>query len=606
MSEVTREPPFVIVSSLRQDFQTCSEAYEAAKFRLADEAVASLVGCLESIIDCSPPPDYDNAFSREEAAKQALLEIRLFISSPTSNQMAVDAVSLAVPQAVTKLAEVSSSCRDIAESVISTIVSTCSPLELLTIFCEALDTVSEVSKASTQVLLLLNGLSKVLSCIKRNHVQQLKVALPVVIRAVHSATVNSDQDCTCVSELLNESVAIAASIDASFENSIGEMKQLLQAVLALYLLQIMAVVSKSCIANEACGCVPLILSLSRFIPVCGLSYVGLITGSDVDNVYRVVQKGLKDDDDFLSCCCNIKDGASLAVVWGISCEEVANAAGEELKAILDIVRRNQTKRWQALNMFRYVLVGEYPWWMKFQVVDMLSDIMEGRNLEQCMDLPADWSSLMLSLFAALQALQKFVIYSPEASYRRKGFSLFKNVISDLPPSEQFDVLKALITNSSSPSMVAILVDIAKEKVRLEYQQRKTENNEEVPKKLAWLSRVLELVEFILKPPQGGPPALPEQSEPILSVLNLYRFLLITEATGTTNFSGALSKDTLQRAYTEWLLPLRGLVSGIEAEGRNDDSETVCDVLCALNPLQLVLYRCIELVENQLKADNLSL
>lgn len=70
--------------------------------------------------------------------------------------------------------------------------------------------------------------------------------------------------------------------------------------------------------------------------------------------------------------------------------------------------------------------------------------------------------------------------------------------------------------------------------------------------------------------------------------------------GKTNHTGILSANTLHKAYSDWLLPLRTLVTGIRAENEKDDSEIADHILCALNPVQLVLYRCIELVEDKLK------
>lgn len=62
----------------------------------------------------------------------------------------------------------------------------------------------------------------------------------------------------------------------------------------------------------------------------------------------------------------------------------------------------------------------------------------------------------------------------------------------------------------------------------------------------------------------------------------------------------LKKENLGKAYYEWLLPLRSLVMGIEAENRKDYDEMASGVLCALNPVELVLFRCIELVEEKLQ------
>lgn len=37
-----------------------------------------------------------------------------------------------------------------------------------------------------------------------------------------------------------------------------------------------------------------------------------------------------------------------------------------------------------------------------------------------------------------------------------------------------------------------------------------------------------------------------------------------------------------------------------AENKSDYDELAVDTVCTLNPLELVLYRCIELVEEKLK------
>lgn len=71
-------------------------------------------------------------------------------------------------------------------------------------------------------------------------------------------------------------------------------------------------------------------------------------------------------------------------------------------------------------------------------------------------------------------------------------------------------------------------------------------------------------------------------------------------TGKTNFTEVLSKKNLQKAYNEWLLPLRTVVTGIMTENKNDYGQLAIDTVCALNPVELVLYRCIELVEEKLK------
>ena len=52
--------------------------------------------------------------------------------------------------------------------------------------------------------------------------------------------------------------------------------------------------------------------------------------------------------------------------------------------------------------------------------------------------------------------------------------------------------------------------------------------------------------------------------------------------------------------SEWLLPLRVLVSGIQSENAHDYDDFATSISCALNLLVPALYHCLELVEEQLK------
>lgn len=70
-------------------------------------------------------------------------------------------------------------------------------------------------------------------------------------------------------------------------------------------------------------------------------------------------------------------------------------------------------------------------------------------------------------------------------------------------------------------------------------------------------------------------------------------------TGNTNYTGVLLKTNLQKSYNEWLLPLRTLVTGVMSENKTEYDQIAVDMECALNPVELVLYRCIELVEEKL-------
>lgn len=69
--------------------------------------------------------------------------------------------------------------------------------------------------------------------------------------------------------------------------------------------------------------------------------------------------------------------------------------------------------------------------------------------------------------------------------------------------------------------IAILLDCFREEMHKESRQRVANGNGfsdvkylESRNNVFWSVQTLELVEFILKPPQGGPPILPENSDAV--------------------------------------------------------------------------------------------
>uniref|UniRef100_A0A0A9BL53 Uncharacterized protein n=1 Tax=Arundo donax TaxID=35708 RepID=A0A0A9BL53_ARUDO len=103
----------------------------------------------------------------------------------------------------------------------------------------------------------------------------------------------------------------------------------------------------------------------------------------------------------------------------------------------------------------------------------------------------------------------------------------------------------------------------------------------------------------MRPPEGGPPCLPDHSEQVLSALNLLRLILIIDSRGS-GLGKLFREETLRKVHSEWLIPLRPIVAGVQSENEKADSENGNQIVCSLNPVQLVLYRCIELVEEKMK------
>ncbi|THG23518.1 hypothetical protein TEA_004597 [Camellia sinensis var. sinensis] len=557
---------------LQQALISCSTSIECGDFRQSEKSISELVDFLNSVTE--------NNDSSENDAFQVLMEIHIFITSPSLDQAVIDALSFELPKAVARFACVSRRCLEIAGSVIDWFIETCSPRDMLSILCEALDSPSEMFKAPGYFAPLLSGLAKVFLSIQRRQFEQVKEAVPVIINVLKAMSSELDEGDTDYEDLLNRSIDVANSIQAAFV-SIG-------------------------IGDKISSCLSLMLQLSRFLRFCNLSYLGLITGCDVDTVTRTVVGA--DGDDYMRCFSHVKHGASLSVIWGYISNEVAQAAEEDLAAVKAELSRNQTKRWQALGMLRNIFsCGNLPWELKKQAINFLLCIVDGNVSHEYNNEHVECLIYMPSLLATLQAVEMVVIYAPDAVLRRNAFNALKKVLADIPTSLRFDTLMALIKNTDSSSMIAILIDCVRKEMHMENCQRISIGNEVIhPQNNAcfsaafWNAGALELVELILRPPMGGPPSLPEYGDAVLSALNLYRFILMRESTGNTNYTGVLSKKNLQKAYNEWLLPLRTLVTGTVAENKKDYDRLAMDTVCVLNPIELVLYHCIELVEEKLK------
>ncbi|KAF5461374.1 hypothetical protein F2P56_017478 [Juglans regia] len=567
---------------VREILNSCSKLIIAGDPHQSENSILELVNFLEAISDAALlDPDNEDA---KYNAFEVLSEVYAYLCS-SLHQEVIDSLSFELPKAVSKFASVSNGCLEITESVISQLITMCSPRDMLSILCEAL---AKIVRTSAYFTPLLSGLSKVILSIRRHHYEQVKVAVPVIVNVLKVVTSETDDGDTEIEGLFDRAVGIASSIHTVCSK--------------------LALVSISLNHNKV-SCQHLVSQLSRLFPYCGLSYLGLITGNDVDKMTSIVIGGVEDEDDYISCLSDVKLGASLSVIWGHISDEVAQAAEEDLTTVKDELRSSQLRRWQTVGMLKHIYsFVSLPSDLKKHAIDFLLSITDGNVSQTLDDEYIDLALYMPSLFTALQAIKMVIIYAPNTVLRKLAFDAFKRVLADIPTSHRFEILKALITNTDSSSMIAILLDLVKGEMHSESCKRISKINDEVQQTenkecwspLLWNANVLELVELVLRPPKGGPPPLPEHGDAVLSALNLYRFVLITESTGKTNYSEVLSQNNLHKAYHEWFLPLRTLVTGIMTENRNDSDQLADDTVCQLNPIEMVLYRCIELVEENLK------
>ncbi|XP_048133328.1 aberrant root formation protein 4 isoform X2 [Rhodamnia argentea] len=590
-------PPNPLLLRLRDRLGSCAKSVESGDSYQTERLVSELAKFLG---DVSVAAEDENT---HEDAFELLSHVYEYISSSSIDQELLDALSFELPKAVSKFSGVSRRFLTIAESIIHQFLVKCNPRDMLPILCEALDSSSEGEKIKLSGYFgpLLSGLSEVLLMIKRHHFEQTKEVVPAILRVWEKVSTDADEEDSDLEDLFRRGINIANSMQTVHQKLDSGSAEKLLTLLGLYVLQMMTHVS-ICVDENVSSSLRLVTELSHFLRCCRLSYIGLITGSAIDMMTSTITV---EEDSFWDPLPSIKLGAALSVIWGDMSDKVAHNAEEDLTAVKNEIRCSQTRRWQAIGMLRHVFCSAtLPWRLKKHAIDFLLCITEGDISPECESETLDFSSFVSSHFAALQGIENVIMYTSDSVLRKKAFDVLKRVLADIPISQRFDVLKALITNCNSASMVAILLDIVRQ-VRHAKTSSKVSNgnvDEVFHETPVWSADVLELVELVLRPSKGGPPSLPEQSDAVLSALNLYRFVLLSESTGKTNYTGVLSETNLKKAYNEWLLPLRTLVTGILAENRNDDDPFSSDSVSALNPVELVLYRCIELVEERLKHD----
>ncbi|XP_018442669.1 aberrant root formation protein 4 isoform X3 [Raphanus sativus] len=517
---------------------------------------------------------------------QVLDDILKFLSSPLMNQDVMDALSFELPKVISKFAGLSGKCLELAEEIVDRFVEACNPRDMLSVLCEALDAARVSLSLSTSSTPLLHGLSKVFISVRRRHYEQLKVAVPIVLNVLKDMSLEPNMQ---VEGLFDKALAIGVSIKAVASKLEKEEGTKVCCLLGLYVMQITAVLSVS-IKDKVDSGVPLVMQLKPLLAYCGLTHLGLITGNDAERLTSTVSKD-DDDNDFLNSFHDINLGASLLFIWGRISPEVADVASD-----VNELQSNPVKRWQAYGMLKHILAsGDLLWEFKRHTVEVLLEIVRGATPSQC-NVQIDCSQYTTSIYSALQAVTLVIMYAPDADLRKKTFEALKRIISDIPVPQRFDVLKALVTNSQSSTMRGILLDQVRNNIMSTSSLQATDCD----------AHVTELVELVLKPPHGGPPLFPDQSDEVLAALNLYRFALLNNSRGkeTSSSSGFLSKKTLERDYKGWLLPLRTIVSGSIAENqrqKDQDQESSLEILCILNRIESLLYWCIELVEERLKS-----
>ena len=92
------------------------------------------------------------------------------------------------------------------------------------------------------------------------------------------------------------------------------------------------------------------------------------------------------------------------MIWGSISEEVSQAAKEDLTAVKNELRSDQSKRWQAIGTLKLILsFVNLPWELKKHTINFLLCITDG-CISRKHDEHSEWSNYMTNLFSALQVV----------------------------------------------------------------------------------------------------------------------------------------------------------------------------------------------------------
>ncbi|GKA42256.1 aberrant root formation protein 4 isoform X1, partial [Tanacetum coccineum] len=248
-------------------------------FNQSNESTSHLVHLLDSISSDS-----------DSSAFQALELIYNYLISPSLDQAVTDALSFDLPKAAAKLGCVSERCYEYAERIVNRFVESCSPRDMVSILCEAMNTPSDECNNSSYFSPLLGALAKVkieisyalfhpswkvgsetnsqhfncnlnsfndgqapcqcdyylpeivtFQCIfeapQRRQFEQVKTALPVVFKVLEAMLSDPEDEDTRSVDLLEKAILVASSLKAICVK-IDHKDEKLFALFGMYILQI--------------------------------------------------------------------------------------------------------------------------------------------------------------------------------------------------------------------------------------------------------------------------------------------------------------------------------------------------------------------------------
>ncbi|KAH9554289.1 hypothetical protein CY35_08G057000 [Sphagnum magellanicum] len=585
----------------------------------AHEFVEVLRAPFENLELAETREEEDWLASCEEMLQQAM--ILLDPSSP-SGQVLLDHVGWELPLVVVKYVNLSQPCLNFCYSIIEALAQSCNPRELFAGFMEALNILTSFQTLAFCVP-LARGLSLVFPRLKRRQADFFKSGNPGLL-AVARLTMREEEDGV---ENGNGDSSLSDSILTNKIMPIEDLRTeiihelILVANAVRYTCDLVEAIIGGGLQSSPPGAPDMVLQLVELLPLCGISFFELLTSNQIE---KFVDSTTDDDDAEKALVkSEARRGGALAVYWGMSDSKVDSTARESLHSLKEKFLLSGIKGViAALSLVTSLLsvpLSRPSWLLPEKGVTLLFSILDISGPYETTthdNTEDDWPTLTLQIVPILQAVQDVIVYAPDPALRRRAYIALTKVIKDvLPVSTRFHSLQALISSCPYPSLVSLLLTCLKDEVARAWPVFKqgcgAECNVEVtavgdsfkscPIVAPFVSsEVLQVIESVLHPLGGNPPDLPAQIDSVQGALNLYRFIIIRETSGKTNLTGILSKASLMKAQTQWLLPLRELLGGIQSNLVVEGDEYAAGVGLAIDNLQSVLIRCLELTEDALK------
>lgn len=525
--------------------------------------------------------------------------------STPSGLMLLDCIGLELPCKIIKYTTISQTCRQISELILKDSLDVCNARDMFTSYMEALNMYSEPGSV-TLCPLLLDGIVIIFTRIRTRKFEFFKESVSGLLNIARLAVETGVE----TSQIFHKLAALVMTLWViSTNEQVERQRERLQQMLGSFTLLLLAKLCDSDELDNSRIMHSVVVQLTNLLPGCGFAYSDLLIGSFLEDTVRCVHEECCIVDFELS---GLRRGAALAVYWRFCFDNEADNDHKELESLCLRIKSSKHVFVDALCNVRVLLIPQQTSGRGVEYgIALLSIILD------LWTIPADNSddiqsvevnTFILKLGSLLQVIEDLIIYCPKPKIRQQAYSIFVKIITAVPPAvERYSMLKVLVIDSEHPSMVSLLLGIVKEEAGKAISLRNAivleAGGREQDLGLASPfanEKVLELIEPVFRPASGGPPDLPNQIDAVLAALNFYRFLLIKETTGKTNYTGVSSKSKLQEALSNWFMPLRGVIENLHRSANDDGSESSLCMLLDLDILKGVLYRCIELVEEALR------